>query len=63
MVKLETTDRKGTLKERDKMDRVKEIEWLMGCRKHAQETVDKITLRITELQDINNDSSVGFKKK
>ncbi len=62
MVKLETTGRKGILKEIGNMDRVKEIEWLMGCRKHAQETVDKITLRIAELQENKDDQSVGFKK-
>ena len=44
------------------MEKKEEIEFLMRLRKDAQEMVDKITVRIVELQDTTaTNKQVGFK--
>lgn len=44
------------------MDSKAEIEFLMKLRKEAQELVDKLTLRIVEIQTDKTEKSIGFKK-
>lgn len=40
-----------------------EIKWLQECRKSAQEVVDKITLRVTELQESVDKNKIGYSTK
>lgn len=43
------------------MDKKEEIEFLIKLRNSAQEMVDKITIRIVEIQNEKEDK-IGFKK-
>lgn len=47
------------------MDKKDEIEFLMKARVSAQEIVDKITIRIVELQSAvsKTENEIGFKKE
>ncbi len=40
-----------------------EIEFLMRLREESQKLVDKLTLRIVELQNPKNDNAIGFKNE
>lgn len=43
------------------MSKTEEIEWLISCRKQAQDVVDKITLRIMKLQEPDKpEKTIGF---